>query len=155
IYGEISVARVPEEFALLQMRLQEEWTFDGGFVTRRPFCVSFFWSLEAKGSKNGIEFRINAAMFAINPDSIFKVDSYACTAVAISSAACGLGIACNIWFLLRYSWVDLGTFIYRSRDIYGSFVFFSMSSRMPTFCTLISSMSLMSFLGLVAYDARP
>ena len=26
---------------------------------------------------------------------------------------------------------------------------------MPTFCTLISSISLMSFLGLIAYDARP
>ena len=26
---------------------------------------------------------------------------------------------------------------------------------MPTFCTLIPSMSLMSFLGLIAYNARP
>jgi hypothetical protein len=26
---------------------------------------------------------------------------------------------------------------------------------MPTFCTLISSISLMSFLGLIAYNARP
>jgi len=26
---------------------------------------------------------------------------------------------------------------------------------MPTLCTLISSISLMSFLGLIAYDARP
>ena len=52
-------------------------------------------------------------MFAITADSIFKVDSYACTAVAISSATCGLGIACDVWFLLRYSWVDLRTFIVR------------------------------------------
>jgi len=52
-------------------------------------------------------------MFAITSESIFKVDSYACTAIAISSAACGLGIACDVWFLLRYSWVDLRTFIVR------------------------------------------
>jgi len=57
---------------------------------------------------------VNAAMFAITADSIFKVDSYACTAVAISSTACGLGIACDVWFLVRYSWVDLRTFIVRS-----------------------------------------
>jgi hypothetical protein len=53
-------------------------------------------------------------MFAITADSIFKVDSWACTAVAISSAACGLGIACDVWFLFRYSWVDLMTFIVRT-----------------------------------------
>ena len=53
-------------------------------------------------------------MFAITADSIFKVDSYPCTAVAISSAACSLGIACDVWFLLRYSWVDLRTFIVSS-----------------------------------------
>jgi len=58
-----------------------------------------------------ITFRVNVAMFAITPDSIFKVDSYAHTAVAISSAACGLGIACDVWFLIRYNWVDLRTFI--------------------------------------------
>ena len=53
-------------------------------------------------------------MFAISTGSIFKVDSYACTAVAISSVACGLGIACDVWFLFRYSWVDLRTFIVSS-----------------------------------------
>ena len=34
IYGELSVARLPEEFALLRMALQQEWTFSGGFVSR-------------------------------------------------------------------------------------------------------------------------
>ena len=50
-------------------------------------------------------------MFAITPDSVFKVNSHAYNAVATSTTACGLGIACNIWFLFRYSWVDLETFI--------------------------------------------
>ena len=27
IYGELSVARIPKEFALLRRRLQQEWTF--------------------------------------------------------------------------------------------------------------------------------
>jgi hypothetical protein len=35
IYSELSVAHIPEEeFALLRMRLQQEWIFDGGFVSR-------------------------------------------------------------------------------------------------------------------------
>ena len=61
-----------------------------------------------------MSFRANAAMIAITPDSIFKVNSHAYTAVATSSTACGLGIACDVWFLLRYNWVDLETFIVRT-----------------------------------------
>ena len=43
----------------------------------------------------------------------------------------------------------------RSRDIHGSYICFSLSSRVPAFCTLVSSASLMVFLGLVACDAWP
>ena len=50
-------------------------------------------------------------MFGITPNSVFKINSHAYTAVAISSTACGVGIACDVWFLLRYNWVDLDTFI--------------------------------------------
>ena len=50
-------------------------------------------------------------MFAITPDSVFKINSHGYTAVATSSTACGLGIACDVWFLIRYNWVDLDTFI--------------------------------------------
>jgi len=95
---------------------------------------------------------VNVAMFAITPDAIFKVSSYAYTAVSTSSAACALGIACDVWFLVRYTWVDLETFICRSHDVYDSYIFFSLSSRMPTFCMLVSSISLVAFLVLIAYD---
>ena len=53
-------------------------------------------------------------MFAITPDSVFKINSHAYDAIATSSTACGLGISCDVWFLLRYNWVDLGTFIVRT-----------------------------------------
>ena len=39
IYYEISAARIPEEFAPVRMRLQREWTFNGGFVSR--FTITF------------------------------------------------------------------------------------------------------------------
>ena len=50
-------------------------------------------------------------MFAITPDSVFEINSHAYTAVATSSTACGLGMACDVWFLLRYNWVDLEIFM--------------------------------------------
>ena len=40
MYGELSVANVQEEFAPLRMRLQQEWIFDAGFVSR--FIILFF-----------------------------------------------------------------------------------------------------------------
>ncbi|KIM36083.1 hypothetical protein M413DRAFT_78631 [Hebeloma cylindrosporum] len=157
MYGELSVAHTPEEFSLVRTRLQQEWTFDGGFVSRFTSYLSpllatnpfFITNLKLIGL-------VNAAMFAITTDSIFKVDSSACAAVAISSAACGLGLACDLWFLLRYSWVDSETFaVLPFSCVYDSYVFFSLSSRMPTLCTLLSSISLASFPGLIAYDATP
>ena len=40
IYSELSVAHIPaEQFALLRMRLRQEWIFDGGFVSR--FLIRF------------------------------------------------------------------------------------------------------------------
>jgi len=112
-------------------------------------------------------------MFAMTPDSIFKVESYAYTAVAISSATCGLGIACDIWFLVRYSWVDLEIFIVRTcatptssrtdivapSTVLEMYMVHTSFSPCPPACPpsawLVSSISLMTFLGLIAYDAWP
>ena len=42
MYGELSAAFKPEEFALVLMRLEQEWTFGGGFVSR--FIIMFLSS---------------------------------------------------------------------------------------------------------------
>jgi hypothetical protein len=34
VYGELFAARTPEEFASVHTRLQQEWTFNGGFVSQ-------------------------------------------------------------------------------------------------------------------------
>ena len=39
MYGELSAALIPEEFALVRMRFQREWTFNGAFVSR--FVIMF------------------------------------------------------------------------------------------------------------------
>jgi len=57
---------------------------------------------------------VNVAVSGMPPDCSFKTQPRFYTTVAISSAACGLGIACDVWFLIRYCWVDLGTFAVRT-----------------------------------------
>ncbi|KAJ3505614.1 hypothetical protein NLJ89_g7326 [Agrocybe chaxingu] len=97
LYGEMCTARTDAQFEPIFRRLQAEWTFIGGLLV----------ALAA----------VNTAVFSISPDSIFQVDSYARSAIAASSIASGLGITCDAWFLLRYTWADLSTFITRAKDV--------------------------------------
>ncbi|KDR68662.1 hypothetical protein GALMADRAFT_230988 [Galerina marginata CBS 339.88] len=135
MYAELAAAETEDDFEPVFRRLQHEWTFIGGLLV----------ALAA----------VDTAVFSISPGSIFNVDSWAKGAIATSSIASGLGIACDAWFLLRYHWADLRTFIARARDLYNSYFFFSLSARVPAFCMFISAVSLMAFLGLVAFDAWP
>ena len=43
MYGELSAARFAEEFAPVRARLQQEWIFVAGFVSR--FTIAFFLSI--------------------------------------------------------------------------------------------------------------
>lgn len=98
---------------------------------------------------------VNTAVFALSPDTIFAVNTYAKSAIALSSIASGVGISTDAWFLLRYNWIESTTFVTRARDVYGKYIFFSISSRVPTLCMFISSLALMAFLGIVAFNAWP
>lgn len=55
-------------------------------------------------------------MFTISSGSLFTIGRYAQAAIATSSVASGLGIACTAWFFLRYNWADTSTFIVRRRS---------------------------------------
>lgn len=83
------------------------------------------------------------------------VSDYAKSCIALSSIASGVGLACDAWFLLRYTWIDVPTFTTRARDVYGTYLFFSISARVPMICTFIAAVSLMGFLSLVAFATWP
>jgi hypothetical protein len=40
IYGELSAARIPADFAPVRTRLQQEWTFDAGVVCQFTFFLT-------------------------------------------------------------------------------------------------------------------
>ena len=66
---------------------------------------------------------VDTAVFSIAPGSLFTVDTYARSAIAASSIASGLGIVCDAWFLLRYNWADLHTFIVSHLSTLGFLVY--------------------------------
>ncbi|EDQ98372.1 uncharacterized protein LACBIDRAFT_336018 [Laccaria bicolor S238N-H82] len=138
MYSELKEATTDSVYDKVFACLQTEWTYIGGLRVADVPYIS-----------------VDKAVFSISPGSLFDVNSYARSAIATSSIASGLGIACDAWFLLRCNWADLQTFIARARDVYGSYFFFSLSARVPGLCMFISALSLMLFLELVAFDAWP
>ncbi|KAF8346197.1 hypothetical protein F5887DRAFT_125664 [Amanita rubescens] len=135
VYQEMKEAVLDSHFEKVFHRLQQEWTYVGGLLV----------ALAA----------LNTGAFSLSINSILATDPWCRHAVAASCIATGLGIACDTWFLFRYNWADLQTFIRRAKDLFDSYFFFSLAARVPALCMLISGVSLMIFLGLVAYDAWP
>lgn len=98
---------------------------------------------------------MNTAVLSISPDSSIQLSALALRAIACSSIFTGLGIAAAAYFILRYSFSPPQVFRTRALDVYSSYVFFSISARVPTLCMVASAISLMAFLGLVAFDLWP
>ena len=131
MYSQLKEANMDSHFEQVFVRLQMEWTYVGGlvcrfrfismfldhgplFITARSFsCVSTYHPDHlALNVLIDLSFiRVDTAVFSIAPGSLFTVDTYARSAIAASSIASGLGIVCDAWFLLRYNWADLHTFI--------------------------------------------
>jgi len=139
VYNEMKQARCNDDFDRVFTRLQIEWSYTAGILV----------ALAA----------VDTAVFSISPDSIFAISPFARGAVAASSIASGLGIACAAWFLVRYAWVNLDTFVARAEDILStetpSYFFFALSARLPSLLMLTSAVSLMLFLAIVAWSAWP
>ncbi|KAJ7045903.1 hypothetical protein C8F04DRAFT_1066646 [Mycena alexandri] len=139
VYREMKGACGETDFERIFTRLQMEWTYTAGVLV----------ALAA----------VDTAVFSISPGSIFDINPVARGAVAASSIASGLGIACAAWFLVRYAWVDLHTFVTRAEDILStenpSYFFFAISARIPSLLMFISAIALMLFMAIVAWSAWP
>ena len=131
MYNQLKEANMDSHYQQVFDRLQLEWTYIGGlvcqfrsistspdhgplFITARSLsCVSTYYpDHSALNVLIVLPFiSVDTAVFSIAPGSLFTVDTYARSAIAASSIASGLGIVCDAWFLLRYNWADLHTFI--------------------------------------------
>lgn len=138
--------------------------------------MSMFWQCRPDVFNRSFDiFRIDAGIFAISPDSLFPVGSLARYAIASSSAAVVVGIPCDVWLLFRYGWVEKNTCKVRTEsllivrmklktrlneqaravDVFDSYMFFSLSARVPTLSALFSTFTLMMCIGSLAYNAFP
>ncbi|KIJ04572.1 hypothetical protein PAXINDRAFT_141860 [Paxillus involutus ATCC 200175] len=134
-YRALRDARVDSDYERVLTKLQAEWSFVGA-------------SLVALA---GLE----AAVFGFSSGSLFTVDSVAKRAIAMASIASGIGLSIDAWFLLVYSGADSTRFQKMALDVYGKYLFFCISARLPALCMFASAFALMTFLLAVAWSAWP
>lgn len=126
--------------------------------------------------------RLNAAVFGYSSGTLFEMDGIALRSVTVGSIAAGIGLVIDAWFLVLYSSGNIERFqvcspLFSSltaqilisehlqrlaADISSTnspndptYLYFSLTCRLPTFLLFVSSFSLMLFLLTVAWAAWP
>jgi len=112
-------------------------------------------------------------VFGFSPGNLFNIDSFAKRSLIISSVAAAIGLFVDVWFIFAYSSADVRKFHVSpyfllpcitvlttgqqtlAVDLYGSYFFFSLSSRLPLVALIISVLGLVGFLGAIAWVAWP
>jgi len=134
-YRELREARVDSDYERVLNGLCTEWRFVGG-------------SLVALA---GLE----ASVFGFSSGSTFTISNFARGTIAIGSVASGIGLTIDAWFLLAYCNTTPAKFQKMAVDLYGKYLFFCISARIPALCMFTSAFALMIFLLSVAWTAWP
>ncbi|KIK37333.1 hypothetical protein CY34DRAFT_92923, partial [Suillus luteus UH-Slu-Lm8-n1] len=123
-YSELRGACSDSEYARILEKLTSEWYFVEASV-RDVITVL-------------VVLMLDAAMFGFSSSSLFSVNAFAQSAIALGSVASGIGFAIDGWFLLVYSGANAKKFQKLARDLYGKYPFFCISSRLPAVCMFAS-----------------
>jgi hypothetical protein len=119
-------------------------------------------------------YSVDTSVFGFSSGDLFLVDNFAKRALIISSVAAAIGLFVDVWFIFAYSGADARKFqvrflpVYQRRDIltthppqslaldlYNSYFFFALSSRLPLVALFVSVLALVAFLGAIAWAAWP
>ncbi|KAH9056885.1 hypothetical protein EDB87DRAFT_1634096 [Lactarius vividus] len=98
---------------------------------------------------------VDTTVFGFSSGNLFNVDSVAKRALIISSIAAAIGLLVDVWFILAYSGADVRKFQSLAVDLYGSYFFFALSSRLPLVSLFVAVLALVVFLGAIAWTAWP
>ncbi|KAI0299943.1 hypothetical protein BC826DRAFT_719646 [Russula brevipes] len=134
-HRELREAQVDSDFDRVVAKLVSEWYYTGASLL----------SIAA----------VDTTVFGFSPDNLFSVDSIAKRSLIISSMAAAIGLLIDIWFIFAYSGADACKFQTLALDLYGSYFFFALSSRLPIIALFVAVLTLVVFLGTIAWNAWP
>ncbi|KAI9571545.1 hypothetical protein HD554DRAFT_2071470 [Boletus coccyginus] len=126
-YRELREARVDSDYERVLTELCTEWRFVGG----------------------------SAGVFGFSSGTTFTITNFAKGAIAVGSVASGIGLTIDAWFLLAYCNTTPAKFQKMALDVYGKYLFFCISARIPAICMFTSAFALTTFLLSVAWTAWP
>ncbi|KAH8997164.1 hypothetical protein EDB86DRAFT_930990 [Lactarius hatsudake] len=98
---------------------------------------------------------VDTTVFGFSSGNLFDVDSVAKRALVISSVVSALGLFVDVWLIFVYSGADGLKFQTLAVDLYGSYFFFALSSRLPFVALFVAVLALTIFLGAIAWVAWP
>ncbi|KAJ7628747.1 hypothetical protein FB45DRAFT_919157 [Roridomyces roridus] len=100
---------------------------------------------------------LETSIFSTDPENLFNIDLSARNAIVASSIATGLSILCDAWFLIRFYRLSAVELMAHAEDAPGShtYLYFSLSARLPLFGTLLSLGTLVFFLTKIALNTIP
>ncbi|KAI0253320.1 hypothetical protein BJV78DRAFT_1351907 [Lactifluus subvellereus] len=171
-HRELREARVDSDFDRILVRLIAEWYYTGASVSiafivparglgllsipaslrhRVDISVKLLVSLPGLIILHSVD----TSVFGFSSGNLFNVDSIAKRSLIISSVAAAIGLFIDVWFIFAYSGADVRKFQTLAVDIYGSYFFFALSSRLPLLALFIAVLALVGFLGAMAWTAWP
>jgi len=134
-YRQMFDATTDDEFKMVLENLKAEWAW----VTNISLALC----------------GLNAAVFSISSDSAFQVDPEAKNAAAVSSVSASLGVISSIWYQVLYRGTSGARFKTQARDTFGTYFFFCLCCRLPSFLILLSTIFLLAFITIISYDVWP
>ncbi|KAH9046995.1 hypothetical protein EDB83DRAFT_2404287 [Lactarius deliciosus] len=140
---EAQATQLDSNFDRIHRKLVQEWYYIGAslcFLQRRMTLPLH---------------SVDTTVFGFSSGNLFDVDSVAKRALIISSVASALGLFVDVWLIFIYSGGDGRKFQTLAVDLYGSYFFFALSSRLPFVALFVAVLALTVFLGAIAWIAWP
>ncbi|KAN0136066.1 hypothetical protein V8E53_006227 [Lactarius tabidus] len=134
-HRELREAQLDSDFDRVIVKLAHEWYYAGASLL----------SIAA----------VDTSVFGFSSGDLFLVDNFAKRALIISSVASAIGLFVDVWFIFAYSGADARKFQSLALDLYSSYFFFALSSRLPLVALFVSVLALVAFLGAIAWAAWP
>ncbi|KAI0246614.1 hypothetical protein BJV78DRAFT_1157748 [Lactifluus subvellereus] len=168
-HRELREARVDSDFDRILVRLISEWYFTGASVSMAFIVPVRGLGLLSIPASLRHRVDISVKLLVLLPGLIIlhsvdtgvfgysenHVDSVAKRFLIISCVAAAIGLFINAWFIFAYSGADVRKLQTLAVDIYGSYFFFALSSRLPLLALFIAVLALVGFLGVMAWTAWP
>ncbi|KAH8985089.1 hypothetical protein EDB92DRAFT_1884174 [Lactarius akahatsu] len=147
---EAQVTLLDSDFDRILGKLVQEWYYIGASVSTTFFpelqeLIHYPSCFPSLRELTLLLHSVDTTVFGFSSSNLFDVDG----------VASALGLFVDVWFILAYSSADVHNFQTLAVDLYGSYFFFALSSRLPLVALSVAVLALVVFFSVIAWTAWP